>query len=91
MDYDPKSSSLHRRDVLQLLGAGTALAGAGGCFKRGGEEMLPQADQPPEETPGEPTWYATSMVLDESDPLGISIVPSPKTISCFWLGSFQAR
>lgn len=55
---------LHRREMLELMGASMVLAGLGGCFGERANNILPYAQQPPEITPGIPLMYATSMVLD---------------------------
>jgi len=52
-----------RRDLLRLLGASTALAGAAGCSRGATEFIVPYVDQPPEVTPGVPTLYATTMQI----------------------------
>jgi len=54
----------NRREMLKLLCASAALAGASGCSARPDERILPYVEQPPEVTPGIPLRYATSMVLD---------------------------
>lgn len=56
-----QSGALSRRHFLEVLGAGAA--GLGACG-RVPEDVLPYVDQPPEVTPGEGTWYATSFALD---------------------------
>jgi Fe-S-cluster-containing dehydrogenase component len=61
-DGDP--NELDRRDVLRLLGASAALAGFGACTQSPREKILPYAHPPREVTPGTPTPYATSMVID---------------------------
>jgi len=53
-----------RRDLLRLLGASAALAGATGCSRGAAEFIVPYVDQPPEVTPGVPTHYATTMAID---------------------------
>jgi molybdopterin-containing oxidoreductase family iron-sulfur binding subunit len=61
-DHDP--IELDRRGLLQLLGASAALAGLGACTQSPREKILPYARRPREMTPGIPTPYATSMVID---------------------------
>ena len=56
-------AGMSRRHFVQLLGASLALAGLGACVRRPDEEILPYTDRPPEVTPGEPLWYATSMTV----------------------------
>jgi len=53
-----------RRDWLKLLGASMALAGIGGCSSDRVEGILPYVQDPPDVTPGNPRFYATSMELD---------------------------
>ena len=56
----------NRRDFVKLMGAGLALAGAAtipGC-RRPDYKIVPYTDsQPPEQVPGKPLYYATSMPL----------------------------
>src|SRR5438876_4175676 len=52
-----------RRDFVKLLAASVALAGLDGCSRVPARDILPYVDQP-ELTPGQPRYYATSMVLD---------------------------
>ncbi len=52
-----------RRELLMLLGANAALAGAAGCSRGGPELIVPYVRQPPEVTPGVPRLYATTMML----------------------------
>src|SRR3984957_9699775 len=54
---------LSRRELLMLLGANAALAGATGCSRGEPELIVPYVRQPPEVTPGVPTHYATTMTL----------------------------
>ena len=54
---------LTRRELLMLLGANAALAGATGCSRGKPELIVPYVRQPPEVTPGTPTLYATTMLL----------------------------
>ena len=58
------SPEVSRRDLLQGIGAGVALAGAAGCDRGPPEHIVPYARQPPEITPSIPTMYATTMSLD---------------------------
>ena len=53
-----------RRDLLRLLGASAALAGAAGCSRGPAEDIVPYVDQRLEVTPSVPTRYATTMTLD---------------------------
>jgi Fe-S-cluster-containing dehydrogenase component/anaerobic selenocysteine-containing dehydrogenase len=52
-----------RRELLMLLGANAALAGAAGCSRGSPELIVPYVRQPPEVTPGVPSRYATTMTL----------------------------
>jgi Fe-S-cluster-containing dehydrogenase component/anaerobic selenocysteine-containing dehydrogenase len=61
---DDDTMELDRRDLLRLLGASAALAGVGACTQSPREKILPYALPPREVTPGTPTPYATSMVID---------------------------
>jgi Fe-S-cluster-containing dehydrogenase component len=54
---------MSRRRFVQLLGASAALAGAAAC-DRPRERILPYVTHPPDVLPGEPSYYATSFVLD---------------------------
>ena len=63
-DDETAAPSVSRRDFLRLLGAGAGLAGTAGCMAPPAEKIVPFVDQPPELTPGNPVWYATSCVLD---------------------------
>ena len=55
---------LSRRNFLKLTAATMALAGLNACTKQPTREIFPYVNQPPELVPGEPLFYATSMVLD---------------------------
>jgi Fe-S-cluster-containing dehydrogenase component len=52
-----------RREFVQLLGATLAFAGASGCLKQPGEQILPYTRQPEEVVPGRPLHYATAQRL----------------------------
>ncbi len=54
---------LTRRELLMLLGANAALAGATGCSRGSPELIVPYVRQPPGVTPGVPNRYATTMTL----------------------------
>ena len=54
---------LTRRQLLLLLGANAALAGAAGCSRGEPELIVPYVHQPAVVTPGIPTRYATTMTL----------------------------
>src|SRR4051812_11623998 len=53
-----------RREILKLLGASIALAGASGCQRERTRQMLPYTIVPREMTPGIAQTYATAMELD---------------------------
>ena len=55
--------ALSRRELLMLLGANAALAGATGCSRGTADGIAPYVRQPPEVTPGVPSRYATTMSL----------------------------
>src|SRR3984957_6124243 len=55
--------NLSRRELLMLLGANAALAGATGCSRGEPELIVPYVRQPPEVTPGVASHYATTMML----------------------------
>lgn len=55
--------ALNRRDFVKLLAASAALAGIDGCTRMPASNIWPYVNQP-ELTPGNPQYYATSMVLD---------------------------
>ncbi len=50
---------LERREFLQIMGAGLALA-ASGCTRRPVEKIIPYANQPGEVVPGIANWYAST-------------------------------
>jgi MoCo/4Fe-4S cofactor protein with predicted Tat translocation signal len=52
-----------RRHFLKLMGASLALAGLTACTKQPIEKIVPYIHQPEILTPGQPLFYATSMVL----------------------------
>ena len=52
-----------RRDLLRLLGANAAMAGAAGCSRGAPEYVVPYVKQPPGVTPSRPTLYATTISL----------------------------
>src|SRR5579859_3069101 len=54
---------LSRRELLVLLGANAALAGASGCSRGNPERIVPYVRPPAEVTPGVPSFYATTMML----------------------------
>lgn len=60
----PPTSDIGRRELFQLLGASVALAGLSGCPTRSREDIVPYFERAPEQKPGTPAWYATSMVID---------------------------
>jgi MoCo/4Fe-4S cofactor protein with predicted Tat translocation signal len=53
-----------RREFLKLMGASFALAGLTGCEKSPFVAALPYVNQPEDETPGIPRYYATAVTLD---------------------------
>jgi hypothetical protein len=56
-------TGMGRRELVKLLSASVALAGAG-CARDRPEKIMPYTVPPPETTPGIPRYYATSMELD---------------------------
>lgn len=58
------SGVVGRREFLKLVGAGLALAGVTGCVTEPRRSILPYSMRPPEVTPGNPVYYATTMPLD---------------------------
>ncbi|MEM7247874.1 MAG: TAT-variant-translocated molybdopterin oxidoreductase [Acidobacteriota bacterium] len=63
---EPEGLDLGRRDVLKLMGASLALAGAGtGCsvIRKPAETILPYAERPEDLIPGRPMYYATSACI----------------------------
>jgi MoCo/4Fe-4S cofactor protein with predicted Tat translocation signal len=57
-------SGVNRRELLKLLGASMALAGASGCRTDRADKIVPYVQTPPGVTPGVYQFYATSMDLD---------------------------
>jgi molybdopterin-containing oxidoreductase family iron-sulfur binding subunit len=53
-----------RRDFLKLIGASLALTGLTACLEEPHKAILPYTVRPPEVTPGNRLYYATTMVLD---------------------------
>jgi Fe-S-cluster-containing dehydrogenase component/anaerobic selenocysteine-containing dehydrogenase len=62
-DEEERARGMGRRDLVKLLGASMALAGAG-CARERPRKIMPYTVTPPETTPGIPRYYATSMELD---------------------------
>ena len=58
---DASTLPVDRRDVLKLMGASIALAGASGCVRRPEEEILPYTKQPEGLVPGLPLFFASAM------------------------------
>jgi MoCo/4Fe-4S cofactor protein with predicted Tat translocation signal len=54
---------LSRRNFLKMAAATLALAGMSACTKQPTREIYPYVKQPEELVPGEPLFYATSMLL----------------------------
>src|SRR5262245_32783730 len=50
-----------RRDVLRLMGASIALAGAAACTRQPTEQIIPYVKQPEDLVPGKPLFFATAM------------------------------
>ena len=59
---------LSRRSFLKMAAASLALAGLTACTKQPPQEILPYVKQPEELVPGEPLFYATSMLLGALPP-----------------------
>jgi MoCo/4Fe-4S cofactor protein with predicted Tat translocation signal len=57
-------SGMDRRRFLQLIGASLALAGLTACSRQPQEKIVPYVQRPPELTPGEPLYYATTFPQD---------------------------
>jgi molybdopterin-containing oxidoreductase family iron-sulfur binding subunit len=57
-------SAIDRRRFLQLIGASLALAGLTACSRQPQEKIVPYVQRPPELTPGEPLYYATTFPHD---------------------------
>src|SRR5262245_48449349 len=53
---------LHRRRVLQLLGASLGLAGLTACTKQPPEKIVPYVRAPEEFIPGKPLFYSTAWI-----------------------------
>ncbi|HEX7725585.1 MAG TPA: TAT-variant-translocated molybdopterin oxidoreductase, partial [Rhizomicrobium sp.] len=53
-----------RRQFLKLMGASFALAGLTACEKSPFVAALPYVDQPPDENPGVPRYYATAVTFE---------------------------
>ena len=54
-----KEMSSSRREFLQIMGAGLALAGTG-CVRRPTEKLVPYVNRPADIVPGEANYYASS-------------------------------
>ncbi|MGN6555620.1 MAG: TAT-variant-translocated molybdopterin oxidoreductase [Verrucomicrobiota bacterium] len=54
---------LSRRSFLKLAAASLALAGLSACTKQPNAKILPYVKQPEELVPGQPLFYATTMLL----------------------------
>ena len=54
--------SLHRRDVIRLLGAAFAMSAMSGCRRPPPESIVPHAHEQTSYTPGVPQYYATSVL-----------------------------
>src|SRR5437879_4089633 len=52
-----------RRNFLKLAAASLALAGLTACTKQPAQSILPYVNQPENLVPGEPLFYATSMLF----------------------------
>ena len=55
----PEEMSSSRRDFLQIMGAGLALAGTS-CMRRPTEKLVPYVNRPVDIIPGEANYYASS-------------------------------
>lgn len=64
LGQDRPPDALTRRELLQLLGASMALAGASGCVEQPSDLLMPYVRNPLERPKQEMPEYATSMVLD---------------------------
>lgn len=51
---------LNRRDFMRVMGATLALAGVGGCAYQPPEQIVPYVEQPENQVPGKPLFYATA-------------------------------
>jgi molybdopterin-containing oxidoreductase family iron-sulfur binding subunit len=60
----PAERELGRRELMKLLGASLALAGAPACARGPLETMRPYVAEPRESRPGRPLHYATTMTLE---------------------------
>jgi molybdopterin-containing oxidoreductase family iron-sulfur binding subunit len=60
---DDRLYEIRRREFMELVG-GTLALWSGGCATDVPREIVPYTRQPPEVTPGVPSQYATSIVLD---------------------------
>ena len=54
---------VERRTFLKLMGASLALAGLSGCVIQPPEKIVPYVNQPEEEVPGKPLYFATAFSL----------------------------
>lgn len=52
-------SIVDRRDLLKLFGSGAAMASAS-CVRRPEEKLIPYVDQPTDQVPGVPVYYAST-------------------------------
>jgi molybdopterin-containing oxidoreductase family iron-sulfur binding subunit len=56
--------TLGRRDFLKLMGASLALAGLAACVPQPATKILPYTKPPEELVPGQPVYFASTMVQD---------------------------
>jgi len=61
-----QQNGMNRRTFLKLMGASLALTGVGAACgpRRSGEKIIPYVRMPEEIIPGQPLFFATSMVLN---------------------------
>src|SRR5262245_12398432 len=67
---DRSDIGLSRRTFLEIVGLATASAAAASCARTPPRAILPYTVQPPSAQPGQPVFYATS-ILDDGFAVGL--------------------
>ncbi len=67
---DALADPLRRRELLKVMAASFALGGLSACTRQPVEKILPYAKNPEHQPPGEPRFFATTMV-GPNGPIGL--------------------